>query len=159
MAPVQELLKYRNDLSETTALPVQELPVQELPVQELPVRQAGPVADLSGGCSGSGLANLLFTIRRLRHDSETRQHGAPCWQLFSPCPHTSHITYSISHLHLHLHLPHLHLHGHRSPAWRDGHRCDRGASPHPLPARRRHQRGHHEAADQQAAPPAERLCR
>ena len=59
MAPVQELLKYRNYLSETTALPVQELPVQELPVQELPVRQAGPAAGLSGGCSGSGCCELV----------------------------------------------------------------------------------------------------
>ena len=54
MAPVQELLKYRNYLSETTALPV-----QELPVQELPVRQAGPAAGLSGGCSGSGCCELV----------------------------------------------------------------------------------------------------
>ena len=65
MAPVQELLKYRNYLSETTALPVQELPVQELPVQELPVRQAGPAAGLSRGCSGSGCCNWLLGLRRL----------------------------------------------------------------------------------------------
>ena len=45
--------------------PYRNLPVQELPEQELPVRQAGPVADLSGGCSGSGCCSWLLGLRQL----------------------------------------------------------------------------------------------
>ena len=78
MAPVQELLKYRNYLSETTALPVQKLPVQELPVQELttcqelPVRQAGPASRYTQP------ARLQTPAFRMQHpDSEATRSPAP----------------------------------------------------------------------------------